>query len=170
MITLDEIKEAVSKIADTEIIKTDGDEKKGQLRFKKNNDTFTIYPITEDSVSKTNLRLSRVIKLPNQKSLSRDEGELIEASMNLISNNPCKVVYIYNIEEVYKDGRFFITNVYTDKLDQFEKFANQEVKSSNLVVLILGMMIEVITCTQEIFKQASEAIERRLEGIVTDGK
>lgn len=35
MITLDEIKEAVSKIADTEIIKTDGDEKKGQLRFKK---------------------------------------------------------------------------------------------------------------------------------------
>lgn len=90
--------------------------------------------------------------------------------MNLISNNPCKVVYIYNIEEVYKDGRFFITNVYTDKLDQFEKFANQEVKSSNLVVLILGMMIEVITCTQEIFKQASEAIERRLEGIITDGK
>lgn len=170
MITINELKEAINKIADTEIIKSDDDDKKGRFNFKKNNDYYIVNNTVEDSFSKTNMRLSRVIKVPNQDLIRREEGELVEASMNLSSNNPCKVVYIHGKDGVDSDGKFFITNMYTDKLDQFKKFGNQDVRSANLVVLILSMMLEIVGCSQEIMKQANESIDNRLKGSVTDGE
>ncbi|MCQ4103716.1 hypothetical protein NOG67_18870 [Erwinia persicina] len=170
MIAIDELKEAVNKIADTIIIKSDDDDERGRFRFKKNNDTYLVYPTVEYSFSKTNMRLSRVIKIQNQDLISREVGELVEGSMNLASNNPCKVVYIYGDDGADSDGKFFITNMYTDKLDQFKKFGSQELRSANLVVLILTMMLEIAGCSQEIMKQTNEFIERRLKGSVTDGE
>ncbi len=170
MITLDELKEAINKIADTEIIKNDEDDKKGRFRFKKNNDTYIAYPTVENPFSKTNMRLSRVIKVPSQELISREAGELVEGSMNLASNNPCKVVYVYSAEGKDSDGKFFITNMYTDKLEQFDKFGSQDVKSANLVVLILSMMLEIAGCTQEILKQANGFLENQIKGSVNNGE
>ncbi|CAI0833362.1 hypothetical protein [Serratia fonticola] len=170
MITLSEIKKAILKINDTEIIHDDDDENKGRLKFKKNNDTFTIYSIPENTLSKTNLRLSCLIKLPKEKRITKKEGEVIESTLNLIGNTPCRIVCIYDKEDEMSEGKFFITNLYTDKLDHFKKIQNGEFKSSDIVILILAMIVEIMICTQEITAQAYNIIERRNKGEITDGE
>jgi len=169
MITVDEIKEALLKISDTEIINNSVDEDEKSLKFRKNGELFTIYSLPKNELSETNLRLSRFIKLPKN-TMSKEEGEYIEAAMNLTNNTPCKTVYIYKIKDIDLDNGFFITNIYTDKLDYFEKTTNEKIRTSNIIILILGMIVEVMLCNQDITTKANELAEKRLKEGAADGK
>jgi len=156
MFTLDEIKEAILKISDAEILSNDEDERESRVRFKKNGDIFIITTLAKDMASNTILKLSRLVKLPKNCNVKKEDAELICSMVNILNNTPCKVVYIYNEKNGVLDNRFYITNIYTDKLDQFEKMGSKDVVAANLVVLILGMILEVMITTQDIITESEK--------------
>lgn len=170
MFSIDELKNALSRMSETEIIYDADDEKSSRLKFRKNGELFVIYSLPENELSKTNLRLSRLVKLNKNKSMSKDDGEAIEASLNLTSSTPCKVVYVYNLNGSDLDSGFFITNVYSDKLDFFEKDQDEKTRISNAVILILGMIVEVISCNQEIVVMVDETAEKTAKAGGKDGE
>lgn len=170
MIRIEEIKEALSRMSECEIIHDPKDEKTNGLKFRKSGDIFAISSLPETKLSKTNIRLSRFIRVSKNTKINKAEGELIEASVNITGNTPCKAAYIYNVKELDMDSSFFITNLYTDKLDHFEKNNDEKKRILNIVVLILGMIVEVISCHQDILTQIDEAVRKREGEASGDGK
>lgn len=163
MITIDEIKEALGQISETEIIDNLEHKKNNRIMFKKRGDGFAINILPENAASKTNLRLSRLFGISKKTTISKEECESIAEYVNLQSNTPCKVIHVRNITGSGLDNHFFITNTHADKLDQFKKFANEKIKISSISALILGMMLEIILCFQEITIKIDEEKDKSTE-------
>jgi len=161
MITIKKLEEALREMHDIEVMKNSSNKKIKSILFSKKDDRFTLTLLEPDAISTTKIKLTKVVLHPNHKRVKRKDAELVEASVNLTLENPCKVVYVYQ-DNNQDSGFFVIDNIFTDKLDYFTTKESEEKITEDLKILILGMIIEIFRCMQAIKKEADDIDEKEL--------
>ncbi|CAM3852623.1 hypothetical protein BS639_24500 [Rouxiella silvae] len=140
MITIEEIKAAIKRIKDTELIASNPSNNEKNIRFKKGNDAFSLSILDGDNVSKTKLSLLKILNIDEK---YNDFAKDAEVAANSINTSPCKVFFM-STEKL--KGFFVILNIFSDKLESFENNISEEDKVHKASVLILSMIIETYNC------------------------
>lgn len=143
MIKIDEVKEVLSAWDNIKDIQVSS----SRIDFKYNDSTFSLSVRDKDEVVASKMILFNAFRSP-KKFVTINEGDKIAEKTNLVSNSPCKVVYVGVKDD---DGIFLTRNVFTDKLDTFPDVEEiGDLRRANLKVLILGMMLENYACYRDI--------------------
>lgn len=141
---------AIGTMIDTELMERKPTDKDNDIRFKKAGDFFSLSILDGDKVATTKLGLMKLLSVEENK---KKVAEKTAVTVNLSNIIPCKVSYV-DIDS--KKGMFVILNIFTDKLDYFEKEMPQEEKLNKIRILLLSMIIEVYNCTNFIGHQMME--------------
>jgi len=167
MITISEIKKALLRLSETEIISQDNKEKEESVTFKKNGDSYTVFLLPENELSKTNIKITKLIRFMDSLNISNDECTLIENSLNITNKTPCKLI---NLRAPDNKVIFLINNTHTDILDSMDKISNEESRLSNIIILILGMIVQIAITTEEILEMAKKIVDDKKQVDDKNGK
>lgn len=157
MFEMEEIKDAVETIGDVTKISIDGK----TISFYYG-DSFTLLKIAEkDLMTSSKMEVTNTFKSPIDLAQADKSGEAVAEHVNLITDTPCKVVFV-NIKN--SNGAFIVRNIFTDKLDDFsEDNKGTKLRKSNLKILILAMMLENYACYKELAKEMEKGFGEALK-------
>ena len=148
---IDDIYSAVKLLKDVDVGGGINREKKS-IKFKIKEQSYIIFLLDKED-EEEKVKILKAIKLKESEDVRLSFGRKIERKINLTSDNPCKVIYT---SVTGKDhGLFVMQSIYSDKLNALKRTSTEEL-SANLVILILGLLLDVERCTQEIMKELIE--------------
>ena len=160
MITKKDLEEALLEIEGTKIL-SDGD---NVLYFSKGGNRFHIVTFSAPNSSFINVKMTKVIKIPDEKTISPTIINNACNRVNLINGTPSTVIYIPQEEEDGIDHRIYFSNIYSDKLDNLKKTDSKEELKINIKIIILGMILDLYITSNDVMKMIYELKEERRAG------
>lgn len=157
MFEIEEIKDAVEAIRGVTKISVDGK----TISFYYG-ESFTLLKIAEkDSMTSSKMEVTNSFKSPIDLTQADKSGEAVAEHVNLITDTPCKVVFV-KIKN--SNGAFIVRNMFTDKLDDFsDDNKGTNLRKSNLKILILAMMLENYACYKELATELEKGFGEALK-------